>query len=168
MPKSTTIRIEHTDTIEGLASGVGRKQLARRIINALESFTSGTKRAKTLEVFPNNADALVQASGTLTLATSSGAVGGVINGVTITDTWATSDTVSAALVAAAINASTNALVQNIVTATSALGVVTVGAVQSGSLGNTITLAASGTNVTASVARLAGGTGGSAARTSVTF
>ena len=46
-----------------------------------------------------------------------------------------------------------------VTATSALGVVTIRATQKSAWGNAITLAASGTNVTASGARLTGGAGG---------
>lgn len=70
----------------------------------------------------------VKAHGTLTLASSSGAVGGVINGVTVTDTWATSDIVSAGLIATAINASTNALVQYLVTASNIAGVVALASV----------------------------------------
>ena len=105
----------------------------------------------------------VAASGTLTLedGVATGTIGGVINGVTITVTYATSITVAAAAIAAAINASVDALVANLVTATSALGVVTVTAIQSGvgTSGNAITLAASGTGVTASGARLTGGTNG---------
>lgn len=102
-------------------------------------------------------DAAVLASGTVTLSGGSGTITATINGVAIAITWATSDTNSAALLAAAINASTNALVQNIVTATSAAGVVTISAVVAGVVGNCVTLAASGTGATASGARLTGGT-----------
>lgn len=85
-------------------------------------------------------------------------VGVTINGVTITTnvTTAASDTAAAVLVAADINASSNALVAPFVSATSALGVVTVTADNKGVAGNTITLAASGTGATASGARLTGG------------
>ena len=51
------------------------------------------------------------ANGGLTISGGAGAVGAIINGVTVTATWASSDTVSAGLAAAAINASVNALVQ---------------------------------------------------------
>ena len=102
-------------------------------------------------------DAAVLATGTVTLSGGSGTITATINGVAIAITWATSDTNSAALLAAAINASTNALVKNIVTATSAAGVVTISAVVPGVVGNCVTLAASGPGATASGARLTGGT-----------
>lgn len=104
-----------------------------------------------------------QATGTLTIASGSGSVGGSINGVSITVTWGTSDAASATALAAAINASTNALIQGVVYATVASGVVTVNAVKGGVDGNAITLVASGTGVTASGARLTGG----AAATTIT-
>lgn len=72
------------------------------------------------------------ASGTLAISGGSGAVGGVINGVTVTATWATSDTVSAGLVVAAINASTNALVQDLVKASNFAATITVGTLTEGS------------------------------------
>lgn len=101
--------------------------------------------------------AQTQATGTLTLASGSGTVGVTINGVAVTVTWATSDTASATALAAAINASGNALVSKHVTATSAAGVVTLTAINPGYVGNAITIAASGTGATASGARLTGGT-----------
>ena len=86
----------------------------------------------------------VAATGTWTTASGSGVQNCIINGVTIANTWATSDTVAAAAMAAAINASVNALVAGFVTATSALGVVTLTAVDKGLAGNAISLSASGT------------------------
>jgi hypothetical protein len=74
------------------------------------------------------------ASGTLTLSTASGTVGGIINGVTITVTAAGGDTATAALIAAAITASGNALVAGGVTATSNGAVVTVTAARGGNYG----------------------------------
>lgn len=97
------------------------------------------------------------ATGTLTLSSASGTVGGTINGVSVTVAASGGDTATAAAIAAAINASGNALVNKHVTATSALGVVTITAITPGFSGNAITLAASGTNVTASGARLTDGT-----------
>lgn len=101
----------------------------------------------------------VAASGTLTLSSASGTVGGVINGVTVTVTASGGDTTTAAAVAAAINASSDALISGLVTATSALGVVTVTTAVTGKMGNAVTLAASGTGVTASGARLTNGSDG---------
>lgn len=69
------------------------------------------------------------ASGTITLDTASGAVGAVINGVTVTATAAGGDNATASLVATAVNASANALVNKHVTAartlTSATGTITI-------------------------------------------
>jgi phage tail sheath gpL-like len=106
----------------------------------------------------------VAASGIGTISSGAGTITATINGVAIAITWATSDANSAALLAAAINASTDALVSGIVTATSLLGVVTISAVVKGKAGNAITLAASGTGTTAGGARLTSGSNG----TSTTF
>jgi phage tail sheath gpL-like len=105
-----------------------------------------------------------RATGTLTLSTASGTVGGSINGVAVTVTASGGDTATATALAAAINASVNPLVQGIVTATSALGVVTLTATEWGKTGNAVTLAASGTGVTASGARLTGGAASTSTRT----
>jgi phage tail sheath gpL-like len=96
------------------------------------------------------------ATGTLTISSGSGSVGGTIGGTAVTATWATSDTVSAALVAAAINANTT--VNKFCSATSAAGVVTITAASVGQIGERITLVASGTGVTASGANLGAGAG----------
>lgn len=101
-------------------------------------------------------EAEVKASGTITIASGSGTITGTINGVGLAITWATNDWNSASLLAAAINASSNALVSGFVTATSSTNVVTVTAVRGGLPGNAITLAASGTGATASGARLTAG------------
>jgi hypothetical protein len=107
--------------------------------------------------------AQTQATGTLTLSSASGTVGGTINGVSVTVTASGGDIATATLLAAAINASANDLVRKQVTASNlnasgtATAVVTLTAVAPGYAGNAITLAASGTGVTASGARLTGGT-----------
>ena len=99
-------------------------------------------------------------------ASVNGTVGGTINGVSIT-VAAASDTgyVVAQNLATAINASSDALVVGLVTAVASNptgddGRVTItAATKYGKAGNGFTLAASGTGVTASAARLAGGTDG---------
>ncbi len=107
----------------------------------------------------------VRATGTFTLSTSSGALDFVINGVTVTSTLSSGDTLNAAAAAAAINASTDPLVMGRVTATSAASgldaIVTITAVNAGGDANGFTTAASGTGNTADQARLVGGTDGTA-------
>lgn len=100
---------------------------------------------------------LTQASGTLTFSGASGTVGGSINGVAITVATGASDAATAAAWAAAVNASTNPLVSGLVTATATGGVASITSGLVGAVGNQTTLAASGTGVTASGARLTGGT-----------
>lgn len=106
------------------------------------------------------------ASGTFTLATVIATDEVVINGVTFAcvASGATgnqfnvggSDTITAANLAAAINASVTALVAGVVTATSAAAVVTVSAVETGLTGNAITISSPDATITASGARLTGG------------
>lgn len=83
-------------------------------------------------------------------ATVAGADGGTyrttINGVDVDATGTNGDdTATAASIAAAINASTNALVLGFVRASSSLGTVTLLAVRGGHQGNAITVAVTGTN-----------------------
>ncbi len=107
----------------------------------------------------------VAATGTFTVATGSGTLTAIINGISIAITAGGTDATDAASMATAINASTNALVTGLVTATSALGVVTVSAL-AGKMGNAVTTTATGTNFTAQQARLTGGTDGTAQVTAV--
>lgn len=102
------------------------------------------------------------ATGTVTLATSSGTITVTVQApgkqaATVSVVWATSDTVTAAAIVAAINALPNCPV----VASSAAGVITLWSTLAGSgatntAGNSVTLAATGTNVTVSAALLAGG------------
>ncbi len=109
----------------------------------------------------------VFATGTYTISSGSGVLTATINGVAVTTaSQSGTDTACAVALAAAINASTNALVAGMVTATSALGVVTVTAAVAGKLGNAITTTASGTGNTADQARLVSGTDGTAQATAV--
>lgn len=123
---------------------------ARNLSNYFAAASAGAYPITALLVGDN----AVSATGTLTIASGSGAVGGVINGTTVTVTWATSDTATATALAAAINA--NATTKKFIVATSAAGVVTLTAFPAGALGNSVSLTASGTGVTASGAKLTGG------------
>lgn len=123
----------------------------------------------------------VKAKGTVTIVTAVATNALTINGVAFTaianggsptgNQWCvgaggTADTDSATALAAKINASTTALVKNVVTATSAAGVVTLRAFTPGLLGNCITVAATGAPLTlgadCSGGRLTTGTGDDAA------
>lgn len=137
------------------------KEAAKRAIRLLEGVQLGSYAATVLQTKVTQAFA----SGTVTIASGSGSITATINGVATAVTWGTSDTATATALAAAINASSDALVNKHVSATSALGVVTITAINGGYVGNAVTLAASGTGATASVARLAGG---SATITNYTF
>lgn len=135
------------------AAGKGKRRKLRELANLCMGLAGGSTRGRlTFGSFGT-----AQASQTLTLSSAAGAVGATINGVTVTATASGGDTNTAALIAAAINASTNPLVQGLVTATSSGAVVTVRSAVSGTAGNQTTFAASGTGVTAGGTRLAGGT-----------
>ena len=158
MPGSITVTLSGLTTTAALEGVLGpdTRSMALTVARMLTAATQGAHgTAGRLSVAYSTSNAL-QASGTLTISSGSGAVGGTIDGTTVTATWATSDTNSAALVAAAINA--DATAGKKVFATSAAGVVTVAALVPGIHGNAITLVASGTGVTASGAKLTGGTG----------
>lgn len=148
----TTITLTHTRASDlGVGSGEPSRQALNKAVHLLEGVAVGAYGGSAFDL------SQTQATGTLTIESGTGSVGGSINGVAITVTWATSDTASATALAAAINASGSALVSQHVTATSDAGVVTLTAKAPGPVGNAVTLAASGTGVTASGARLTGGT-----------
>ena len=138
-----------------LKNNPGRGVIANRLKELAQQCESGMLDP----IIAQFDDAPAFATGTSTIASGSGTITATINGVAIAITWATDDTTSAALLAAAVNASANALIAGIVTATSALGVVTYAAARGGLAGNTVTTAASGTGHTAAQARLTGGTNG---------
>ena len=101
------------------------KDLLRIAVNKAMGCLGGVERDAQFTLVGSGTDPTFACSAILIGADPTGAVGGVVNGVTLTDTWATSATVSAGLVAAAINASTNALVQHVVGATNLCGKLTL-------------------------------------------
>lgn len=160
MPQTTVLKITHAkpaSTYE-LDRPTTRDVYwaARQFGKPLDYLSKGLEHGSVVATIGGTEAAF--ASGTLTLSSASGTVGGVINGVTVTVAASGGDAATATAIAAAINASTNALVKGMVTASAASAVVTVRAFQPGKLGNATTLAASGTGVTASGARLTGGAG----------
>lgn len=136
----------------------------RDIVNHLQSLASGNEKGTVYA--QSGSSNPVAASGTLTcasvVATDTVTIGPTTFTFTSTPTLSTDvevdgadDTADAAALAAAINA--HATVNQVVTATSALGVVTLAAKQRGVVGNFIKLASTGGTVT--VAAMSGGTGG---------
>lgn len=144
---------EHATPLPNTSSG--RKEVARSVINSLVGATSGAQKAGGFELYPNGT-AGVAATGTITLATCLAGTEIEVNGVKFraiasgTPTIANGefvisgdDTADAVSLVAAINGSTDAAIASLVTATSALGVVTVTATQKDAFGNAITIKTNG-------------------------
>lgn len=151
----TELRITNNSTNPIVVPGA-KGPTVQALINAFRSFLAGPPSTVSMQVGYN----AVSATGTVTIESGSGSIVATINGVASTVTWGTSDTATAVLLAAKINAggdTPNNLVSKQVSATSALGVVTITSKIPGFAGNAVTLAASGTGATASGARLTGGT-----------
>jgi hypothetical protein len=107
-----------------------KHDLLRVVANKLHGVLGGSESGQQVTVVGSGTDAASACSAAI-ISSGSGAVGAVINGVSLTDTWATSDTNAAGLVAAVINASTNALVQHLVGATNLKSTVTLASVLAG-------------------------------------
>jgi hypothetical protein len=120
---SIKVVIDTTDALN-LGTPDSTRTVMQPLRNWLKALIGGSKRANSVSIWADGAKP-VRASGTFAYATSSGTVGIVINGVTITVTWASSDIASMTATVAAINASTNALVQYLVTACNFAGTATL-------------------------------------------
>lgn len=151
----------------------------RKWAQKFENFFKGMKSGQ----YPANVEqitddtALVRASGTITVASIQANDTITINGTTITGKASPSgasefdsdgsDTVVATAIVDCINAHSS--FTGIVTATSALGVVTISAYVKGVIGNCITLASSNnTRLAVSASRLASGAGMAEAPVSYSF
>jgi len=156
---SLTLVVDQTDPLE--VQGRGGKELLKKVVNHLDGFLGGSKRATSIQVFADGANP-VAASATLTLASCAAGTVVEVNGVPFTALNGTAtvannefdmagtDTVDATALAAAINNSTSAAIANVVTASSAAAVVTVSADQKGALGNGVTLKSLGVVATGTV------------------
>lgn len=156
----------------------GKTAIAQRLVDYIQRIISGNELAYGTSQPPSLALSItgnaVRASGTLTcvsvIATDTVLINGVefaaVNsGATGNQFVRTADnTVTATNLAAAINASVTALVSGYVTATSALGVVTVYSTNYGIFGNQVTMSTTGGTITSSVTRLAGGIADATAQT----
>lgn len=147
---NVVVNISSTQDVGDLSfANWGKGRVSREIAKLVEGLGTGSFTGS-LDVMA----AAVAASGTLTITAGTGVVGGTIGGQSVTVTWATSDTATATALAAAINA--DATANKYVSAVAVATVVTITALVPGTIGNGITLVASGTGVAASGARLAGG------------
>jgi phage tail sheath gpL-like len=152
------------DVAEKLATAKGDpKRLANELVTYFNKMAGGLVPANVKVKIGD-----VKATGTVTLASVDVDDTVTIDGVTFTAvaSGATgaqfnqggTDTADAASLVTAINANTT--LDGRVVATSALGVVTITAIEAGELGNSVTLASSnGTRLAVSAAALAGGVNG---------
>lgn len=166
----TVITITHNETtnqMKGLLSAdtSAKHRFGIQLQSYLNSLISGARNAS-LDVQIGNGVG-VKASGTVTFAGAPVANDTVtVNGVVFTAvaSGATGNqfniggtvAITATNLAAAINASVTAGVAGVVTAASALGVVTISAFKTGVMGNSLTLAKVASNTTVSGATLTGG------------
>lgn len=127
---SLQINVVGTDMLQ--TGGKNDKEVISMAADYLHAIRTGSKRAASVKFKAGGANPL-KAYGTVTFASSSGTVGVLIAGVSITVTWATSDAASGTLLAAAINASTNALVQYQVQASNFAGTITLSTCTAGSV-----------------------------------
>jgi hypothetical protein len=170
------------DIVANLQSADDPKILVNRIAQYLESTSTGTEVALSSTAPPSVniqvQDSKVQATGTVTF-TGTGAANDtiLINGVTFTavasgatgNQWNVGGTatLSAAALAAAINASVTALIAGYVTAANLAGVMTITSAFYGLAGNQTTIAEgvdAGSAMAVSGARLTGGAADAAALT----
>jgi len=110
----THIYLTHDNTTN--QRGRRGKDLLRVGINKALGCVSGVERGTNFTLVGSGTDPATACTCGISSG-GGGAVGIVISGVTLTDTYATSDTVAAGLVAAVINASTNAKIQYLFGAT---------------------------------------------------
>lgn len=130
---STMVAIQHRRPVElGRNNSFTNAQVMRAIAQHLEG-GAGVGNVDAMTCVINQSASLAKAGATLVFATSSGSVGGVINGVTVTGSGAGTDIADAAAAAAAINASVDALVQGFVRASVMTAQVTLVSVAAGEL-----------------------------------
>lgn len=101
------------------------RELFRRFLNVANGAVQGASADGEYTLVQSSTTEPAFAVGALTLSGASGAVGGIINGVTLTATHGTTDILDAALIAAVINASSDALVQGFVTSSNLSATLTL-------------------------------------------
>lgn len=163
--KNLTLRIALTDPLPASEAVIPNRGLptVNNLRDLMGALLAGRLNGSSLrcDVEP------VAASNVVTIADAAGTVSMTVSGVSFSVTADADDTVTAAALAALVNASTNALVQGQVTAAAGgadhSATVTTTAIGSavGVSGNAITQTATGTGTSSAHARLVGGTDGTA-------
>lgn len=96
---------EELDLLKASTNPRGIKVSLRYVKDYLQGLLGGTKRRVQAEVYPSTIDAQ-NSSAFVLMSSGSGTVGPTVNGTAATVTWATSDTNTGTLIAAAVNAAT--------------------------------------------------------------
>ena len=112
----TTLTLSSRRSLD-LGATKGRGAL-RKVANLLQGALSGANAVDGWMIHNNVSAASARAVAGVTMATGSGTVGSVINGTTVSVTWATSDTASITAIVAALKA--NSTVNSFMTATNKL------------------------------------------------
>ena len=151
-------------TVQDFLRTSDKAQMLRGLSRLLDSYDSGAHQGAI-----NVRTGAAKASGTFTFSSVIATDVLTVNGIDFTCVASGAsdeefnvggdDTESAANAAAAINASTEAIVTDNVVATSSGAVVTITARYAGTMGNCITIADSDSTITTSGARLTGGSDG---------
>lgn len=127
----TKLAIHHYGAMDMPTASRRRLTLLRLFVNLLMGVILGTKKASAFTMWANT-EVAAKAAGSVTFATASGAVGAVINGVTVTVTW-TADIASMTALMAAVNASVDPFVQYQVQATNTRSLVTLTSTPAGAI-----------------------------------
>lgn len=170
MATAATITISGLIDSDGLAESSGNSREALlKLANLVWGAANGAIPASAMTIATSTA-APARAAGKVTISSGSGSIACVINGTSVSITWATSDINSAALLATAINANTtaNKLVSAVASSSGTDGIVTVTANVPGVQGGAMTFTTSGTGATITGSgKLAGVTTGAGCDTAPT-
>jgi ethanolamine utilization protein EutA (predicted chaperonin) len=144
-------------SIEGHLTGKGtaqsdKKHLLRTLADLLRGIAVGATAYSRVLV----QHAAVKASGTVEFIGGSGTVGATINGTAVTVAFTTDEIVTGDLFVTAVHAAAAIVSEHVEATHDGAGTVTLTSRFPGHAGNAVTLAASGTGVGVSGARLTGG------------
>jgi hypothetical protein len=132
------------------------KEILQRLENLLSGIENGAQSCVSLQVVTSATDA-VAASCEIT-ATTSGSLGTVIGGTTVTTTFTVSQDATATQAVADINANTTVNKWVRASKGSVTNKFMLTAIVPGAIGNNVTTTVTGTGASAASAKLAGGTG----------
>lgn len=129
---SSQLAIHHSSPLTGPSAVRKRLVLLRLFYNFVFAVMTGTNRASGFDLIYNG-EGGAKGTQTVVFSSGSGTVGVLVSNVSLTVTWATSDTASMTALAAVVNASVNALVQFQVQMSNTLCTLTLASVASGTI-----------------------------------